>query len=274
VTDTAADRFARLVEVMRTLRGPDGCPWDREQTHQTLAPYLLEEAYEVVDAIADGDSTALCDELGDLLFEAVFLAQVSDEQGDFRIDDVLAGVVDKLIRRHPHVFDGVSGKPLSSAAEVVEQWDAIKVKERAARGRATSALDGVPRAMPALLRAHKLGRRAAAVGFDWPRAADVLEKIREETGELEAAMAGLKEDGRDLAHVEEELGDVLFALANLSRKLGIEPEAALRRANDKFTARFQSIERSIAASGRRPQDLTLAELEAHWTKAKETEPGR
>jgi ATP diphosphatase len=271
VTDSAAERFARLLEVMRTLRAPGGCPWDREQTHQTLAPYLLEETYEVLDAIASGDPASLCEELGDLLFEAVFLAQVSDERGDFGIADALAGAIDKLVRRHPHVFDRVTGTPLSTAAEVVEQWDAIKARERAGQGQAASALDGVPRAMPALLRAHKLGKRAGAVGFDWPQAADVLDKVREEIGELEAAMT---DASAHRAQVEEELGDILFALANLSRKLDIEPEAALRSANDKFTARFQSIERSLAADGRRPQDLSLAELEVYWTRAKQAERGR
>jgi MazG family protein len=270
VADSTADRFTRLVDVMRTLRGPGGCPWDREQTHETLAPYLLEEAYEVVDAIRHGDAAALREELGDLAFEVVFLAQVSEDRGDFTIDDSLATVVDKLVRRHPHVFDRGTGTPLSTPAEVVERWDAIKARERAESRRPASALDGVPRAMPALVRAHKLGRRAAAVGFDWHRALDVFDKIREEIDELEAATA----DGSDRGRVDEELGDLLFAIANLSRKLDLEPEAALEKANDKFARRFQFIERSLAADGRHPSDLSLEELEREWEKAKEADRRR
>ncbi|MBM3779341.1 MAG: nucleoside triphosphate pyrophosphohydrolase [Acidimicrobiia bacterium] len=272
MAESIGARFERLVSIMRALRAPDGCPWDREQTHASLRRFVLEETYEVIEAIDGGDPSALCEELGDYLFEAVFLAQLSDEAGDFDIGDAIQTVCDKLVRRHPHVFarDSQPGDAPLSAGQVVERWDALKAKERADSGRPDQlppgALGRVPTALPALLRAHQVGSRAASTGFDWPKAADVLEKIDEEVAELRAELeAGLGGDG---ARVEEEMGDLLFAIANLSRKLGVEPESALRRATSKFTDRFERMERTIQARGHSLADTPLAELESEWQRAK------
>jgi MazG family protein len=274
MSEDAGALFARLVEVMCTLRGPHGCPWDREQTLESLRPFVLEETYELLDALDRGDAGALREELGDVLFEAVFLAQIAAEQGHFTISDVLRAITGKLIRRHPHVFTA-EGQPLGAAHEtltsstVVQRWEELKARERDQANAADekTILAGVPRTLPALLRAYELGSRAAAVGFDWTRPEDVLHKIEEEVAELRAAATAV--DGRE--RLEEELGDALFALANLARHLGIEPEAALRRANDKFQRRFDAMERRARDAGRRLGDLTLDEMDMLWVAEKQRE---
>ncbi len=271
MTDSAGARFDRLVEVMRTLRSPHGCPWDREQTLSSLRPFVLEETYELLDALDRGDLTSLREELGDFLYEAVFLAQIAEEDGHFSIGDAVEGITDKLVRRHPHVFTA-AGVPLAeahesmTAGEVVEKWEDLKAGERkATKQPEKTILSGVPKTLPALLRAYELSARAAAVGFDWERATDVLEKIEEEVAELREAATTSTPDAQ---HVEEEMGDVFFALANLARKMGIEPEAALRRANDKFQARFTAVEARVKAEGKQIRDLSLAQLEVQWQSVK------
>ena len=264
------ERFERLVGIMRTLRGPGGCPWDREQTKASLRPFVLEETYEVLEAIESGTPADLREELGDFLFEAVFLAQISEEAGEFGVGDAIDAICDKLVRRHPHVFAReTDAEPLTSG-QVVEKWEALKARERDAAGGAPktpgTTLGGVPKTLPSLLRAYELSARAAAVGFDWARAADVLAKIEEEVAEVRREVeAG---DTGHLSRAEEEMGDLLFAIANLSRKLGIEPESALRRANEKFTARFDAVERALAAAGRPLSETTLEEMEAEWQRIK------
>jgi len=267
--ETAGDRFERLVQLMRTLRSPDGCAWDREQTLETLRPFVLEEAYEVVDAIDRGDPTALCDELGDLLLEAVFVAQICADEGHFTIADAADAINAKLVRRHPHVFgDGVTtGGSTLSPREVKEQWEQIKTRERAGKPTRETLLDGIPESLPALLRAARIGARTANVGFDWDQAGDVLKKVDEEMTELKEAMAAADAD-----HVEEELGDLLFTVANLARKLRIDPESALRAANHKFTRRFRAVEQRLAATGRSLHDATSDELEREWQAVKRTPP--
>ena len=272
MAETAGARFDRLVEIMRALRAPGGCPWDREQTHASLRPFVLEETYEVLDAIEGGDPATLREELGDYLYEAVFLAQISEEAGDFTIGDAVQAICDKLVRRHPHVFarESPDGAPVTSR-QVIEKWEAMKARERAAAGGGAAApakttLSGVPKTLPSLLRAYEISARAAAVGFDWARPADVIEKIEEEVAEVrrevEAGATG------DLSRAEEEMGDLLFAIANLSRKLGIEPEAALRRANDKFTRRFDTMERAFAERGQALPGTSLADMEREWQRVK------
>jgi ATP diphosphatase len=274
MTPSSADRFEKLVEVMRTLRSPEGCPWDREQTWKTLAPFVLEETYEVLDAIERGDLGALKEEVGDLIFEGVFLAQVAAEAGAFTVADSLESVVDKLIRRHPHVFnedgqvhDAESKQRVPSARAALERWESLKARERTERGQTHSTLSGLPGSLPALLLAFKIGKRVAAVGFDWQRAVDVLAKVEEEVAELREAVERNRSP-QDRAQIEEEMGDLLFALANLSRQLGIEPEAALRRANDKFTQRFSEMERRFAERGQRLDQSTLEEMDAEWQRVK------
>ncbi|MDA1092548.1 MAG: nucleoside triphosphate pyrophosphohydrolase [Acidobacteria bacterium] len=264
--DTAGDRFEHLVEIMRTLRSPDGCAWDRQQTLETLRPFVLEEAYEVVEAIDSGDPTALCDELGDLLLEAVFVAQISADLGDFTIADAVDAINAKLVRRHPHVFgtdQDVDGRDLSPT-EVKAQWEEIKTQERAGKPTRKTLLDGIPESLPALLRASRIGARTANVGFDWEEAHDVLAKADEEMAELKEAMAT-----EDQAHVEEELGDLLFTVANLARKLKIDPESALRAANNKFTRRFRAVEQRLTADGRSLHEATSDELEREWQAVKQ-----
>jgi MazG family protein len=271
MAETAGARFESLVDIMRALRAPDGCPWDREQTHASLRPFVLEETYELLDAIESGDAAKLREELGDYLYEAVFLAQISEEAGQFSIADAIQSIADKLIRRHPHVFakgteDGV---PVTSQ-QVIEKWETMKARERAGAASpgagAKTTLSGVPKTLPSLLRAYEISARASAVGFDWARPADVLDKIEEEVAEVRREV----ESGAtgNLSRAEEEMGDLLFAIANLSRKLGIEPEAALRRANDKFTKRFEAMERGILARGQSLTQLTLDQLEAEWQDTK------
>jgi MazG family protein len=272
VTESVGRKFERLVDIMRTLRAPDGCPWDRKQTHASLRPFVLEETYEVLEAIESGTPEDLREELGDFLFEAVFLAQISEEAGDFTIGDALQGIADKLVRRHPHVFERESLDPTLTSEQVVEKWEALKARERALAGRAAPApkakttLSGVPKTLPALLRAFEISGRAAAVGFDWASASDVLDKIEEEVAEVRREV----ESGAtgDLSRAEEEMGDLLFAIANCSRKLGIEPEAALRRATEKFTARFDAVEAALAERGLTPADATLDDMNAEWERVK------
>jgi nucleoside triphosphate diphosphatase len=270
--ETAGTSFDRLVTIMRALRAPDGCPWDREQTLVSLRPFVLEETYEVLEAIESGSPAALREELGDYLYEAVFLAHISEESGDFSIADAIDAICDKLVRRHPHVFARQRGDDSITSTEVIERWESMKARERAAEGgdpvRPKTTLSGVPKTLPALLRAYEISARAAAVGFDWTRAEDVLDKIEEEVAEVRHEV----ESGATghLSRAEEEMGDLLFAIANLSRKLGIEPEAALRRANEKFTRRFDALEQAFAASGRSLQDATLTEMEDEWQRLKAT----
>ena len=267
--ESAGDRFERLVQLMRTLRSPDGCSWDRKQTLETLRPFVLEEAYEVVAAIDDGDPTALCDEVGDLLLEAVFVAQISADQDDFTIADAVDAINAKLVRRHPHVFGeaGSADGPPLSPTEVKAQWEQIKTQERAGEPTRKTLLDGIPESLPALLRAARIGARTANVGFDWDEAGEVLTKVDEEMAELKEAMADA-----DQAHVEEELGDLLFTVANLARKLHIDPESALRAANNKFTGRFRRVEQRLTQAGRSLHDATAEELEREWQVVKRT-PG-
>ncbi len=260
---SAADEFARLVEIMATLRSPEGCPWDREQTIDTLKPFVLEETYEVLEAIDRHDHDALREELGDFLFEAVFLAQLEAEEGRFTIADSIRSIADKLVRRHPHVFARQPGEsPLDSAGQVRTRWEAIKAAERKHEPAKTGLLASVPPSLPALLRAYHIGLRAASVGFDWERADEVVAKIREEVEELSEVAH------HDRERAEEEMGDLLFAIANLARKLGIEAETALRKANDKFSRRFAAMERAIDTSGRSMREMTLDQLEAQWQAAK------
>ena len=252
----------RLRAIMVALRDPErGCPWDREQTWATIAPHTLEEAYELADAIERGDATHVRDELGDLLFQVVFQSRIAEEQGLFDFDAVAAAISDKLERRHPHVFGTAT---VGSAAEQTRAWEEHKAAERRAAGTATGTLDGVALGLPALTRAAKLGRRAAGAGFDWSKATDVLTKVDEECTELKGALA----DGHAPA-VEEELGDLLFSLAQFARHAGIDPESALRAANAKFERRFRRMEAWLAEQGRTPRDVTAGELEMLWAKAKQ-----
>lgn len=269
--------IARLIEIMAALRTPgSGCPWDLEQNFGTIAPYTIEEAYEVADAIGRGDLDDLKDELGDLLLQVVFHARMAEEQGAFSFPDVVQAINEKLIRRHPHVFGGKGGM---SIGEVNVQWDAIKEQEKAARaaagrtGRKNSpapgrdgALAGVSRGLPALARALKLQQKAGKVGFDWNDPKTVLAKIREEADEIDAALGtGVQEK------VAGEIGDLLFAMVNLARHLDVDPETALRGTNLKFERRFAAIEEALAATGKKPSDASLAEMDALWDQAKERE---
>ncbi len=262
-------RFDELIAIMARLRGPDGCPWDRVQTHATLRPFLLEETYEALEALDRADPAALREELGDLLFEIVFLARLSEESGDFTIGDAVAEVAAKLVRRHPHVFGDDPG--LRTPEEVRGRWEELKAAERRTSGAGKTLLGGVPKTLPGLLRAYEYASRASTVGFDWVQAADVLDKIDEEVREVREAVAPRGPDQPADAAVEEEIGDLLFAIANLSRKLGVEPEAALRRANDKFLTRFSAMEAALNTKGERLQDKTLGELEGLWENAKAAE---
>ena len=271
----AGARFERLVAVMRTLRSPEGCPWDREQTLDSLTHFVLEEAHEVVDAIERGDMAALEEEIGDHIFEGVFLAQVAADSGLFTVDDSLRTVVDKLVRRHPHVFqenglvhDARSKERAPSAEAALDRWNSLKAQERAESGTRHSTLGTVPKSLPSLLRAYKIGKRVASVGFDWETSTDVMTKIEEEVAELRDTLATEPENTK---RAEEEMGDLLFAIANLSRKLGIEPEAALRKANDKFTRRFNQLEQNFVDAGRDLEAASLEEMEDEWRKIKSAE---
>jgi MazG family protein len=261
----------RLLQIMARLRDPDtGCPWDREQDFSTIAPFTIEEAYEVADAIERGDLVALKEELGDLLLQVVYHSQMAHEAGAFGFAEVASAIADKMIDRHPHVFG--DAKIATAEAQTVS-WEARKAAERAAKATAAAAaaagaLDGVARALPALLRAEKIQKRAARVGFDWKQLDPVIDKIEEELGELRTELAA---GDVDPTRLTDELGDVLFAVANLARHCKVDPEAALRATNDKFERRFRHIERRLAETGRKPADATLEEMEALWQEAK-TQP--
>jgi MazG family protein len=278
--------FDDLVALMATLRSPGGCPWDREQTYATLAPMLIEEAYEAFEAVEEareGNPSALRDELGDLLFQIVFYAQVAKERGDFTIPDVTDAIHTKMVRRHPHVFADAEAH---DSAEVLRNWEAIKAEEKRAAGRTTrseesSLLDGVSTKVPALMEAHQLSTKAARVGFDWKNVEDIFDKLHEEIDELRAAIresdAVVEQYGGETeeaeaeqrqARVREELGDLLFAVTNIARHLQTEPEAALKLANRKFRRRFRHIERGLEARGSSLDAATLDEMEALWQEAK------
>jgi MazG family protein len=248
---------------MSRLRGPDGCPWDREQTLCSLRPYLLEETYEVLEAIDAGDPREHCEELGDLLLQIVFQAQLAGEAGQFSFADVAEAISDKLVSRHPHVFGDAEAKDSDA---VLRQWAALKREEKKAKGGGDSVLEGVPREMPALARADRLTEKASRIGFDWPDAGGAREKLAEEIGELDEAIAG-----GDREAIEHELGDALFALANLARKLSVAPEEALRGAVARFVNRFGHIERELARRGVGHGQATLAEMDALWNEAKSLE---
>ncbi|MDO5604235.1 MAG: nucleoside triphosphate pyrophosphohydrolase [Paracoccus sp. (in: a-proteobacteria)] len=256
--------IARLIAIMAALRDPEtGCPWDIEQDFASIAPYTIEEAHEVADAIARGAWDEFPAELGDLLLQVVFHARMAQERGMFTFADVAARISDKLISRHPHVFGDESRD--KSAAQQVRDWEAIKAAERASKAE-KGVLDGVALGLPALTRAIKLQNRAARVGFDWPGPAEVLDKLTEEAAELVEAR-----DNADPRHLHEEFGDLMFVMANLARHLEIDPEAALRDANAKFTRRFRAIEAALSAQGRRPEESDLAEMDALWNAAKAAE---
>ena len=295
---TTGEKFERAVSIMARLRGPGGCPWDREQTFDSIKPYTLEEAYEVLEAIDNRDWDELRGELGDLLLQVLFYSQMAQEDGKFAIDDVLERLSDKLVRRHPHVFGDVTAE---TSADVLRNWEAIKAEEKKKRleaggGKAAevqqapeSVLAGVSSAMPALLEAHKLSSRAAHVGFDWPEVSGLFEKLEEEATELKDELRRLpspptKPAGRGVAgsgkpqvpeelrlRMEEEVGDMFFVLVNIARYLSLDPESALKKTNRKFKRRFQWMEEQLRASGRTPQQATMDELESLWQRAKQEE---
>ena len=258
--------FSELVETMARLRQPDGCPWDREQDHRTLKPYLLEEAYEVLEAIDDGGGE-LCAELGDLLLQIVFHAQVAAEDGRFTMDDVCRAIHDKLVRRHPHVFGDAQ---VVGARQVAANWEAIKRSEREDAGRPASALDGVPKPLPALLRAQRVQAKASRAGFDWDRIDEPLDKVAEEFEELRGEWRGGAGGSGEPSRVEEEFGDLLFALVNTARFLEVDAEQALRAAVDKFDRRFRRVEEVFREQGRDLEKATLEEMDSVWNEVKKT----
>jgi MazG family protein len=259
---TAGERFQRLVDIMSRLRAPGGCPWDREQTFDTIKPYLLEETYEVLDSIDARDWPALADELGDLLLQSVFFAQMASEQDLFRIEGSLDAIINKLIRRHPHVFGDAHAK---TAEQVRERWDEIKAAEKSGKGR-HDLLDGVPRSQPALAEAQQISSRVAAVGFDWDNTDGVIRKLHEELDELAQARS---ENQVSSPAIEDELGDILFVIVNIARHLKVDAEQALRKANAKFRGRFSYVERALAEAGKPLSEATLQEMEALWQEAKQ-----
>lgn len=284
-----SDRFDHLVRLMARLRAPDGCPWDRKQTHESLKPYLIEEAYEVLESIDQGDTEGLREELGDVLLQVLFHAQIGAEAGRFTIDEVVQGLGEKLVRRHPHVFGTPEDKSLAANAEdVLTRWEEIKRSERKQRGQQGSVLNGVPKALPALLHAFQTQARASHVGFDWHHTTrgieQVFAKIEEEIGELREAMPSTLPPAEDSApadatlaaqeqheRVEAELGDVLFTLVNLARFLRVNPEEALRKATNRFTDRFHYIEAKAARSDLALAEMTLDQMDALWAEAKQAE---
>ena len=273
--------FTKVVELMATLRAQDGCPWDRKQTHESLKPYLLEEAYEVIETIDQRDTQKLREELGDVLLQVLFHSQIAAEAGFFTVEDVIETLATKLIRRHPHVFaTGNQAEQVSNSEQVLAQWEDIKRAEREAAGNTQSALDGVPKTLPALLRAYQIQARAARVGFDWPESdaglEQILGKVAEEIGELREALAPSlakmesepnQPDTNE--EIENELGDLLFSLVNLARFLKTNPEDALRRATNRFIDRFHLVEAQAAEKGRSLKDMTLAEMDELWDEAKQ-----
>jgi tetrapyrrole methylase family protein/MazG family protein len=272
-----SERFDELVQLMAKLRAPDGCSWDRKQTHDSLKPYLLEETYEVLETIDKQDEAKLREELGDLLLQILFHAQIASERHAFSVDDVMQLLADKLVRRHPHVF-GVKGEDALTPDQVYSNWEQIKQSERQQTGRSESVLDGVPKTLPALLRAFQLQARASRVGFDWPQNSEgvhqVMAKVTEEIGELTDAYTARNDRAGDAErhaaqrHLEDEMGDVLFSLVNLARFLKVNPEDALRRATDRFADRFHFVEAEAARAGRALASMTLTEMDALWEEAK------
>jgi tetrapyrrole methylase family protein/MazG family protein len=260
VEDEARELFGELVRIMARLRGENGCPWDREQTHASIKPYFVEETYEVLEAIDEGDPDKLREELGDVMLQVVFHARMAEEAGLFTVADVLRTIGEKLIRRHPHVFGTVEA---NTAQEVLFNWEQIKQTERMKATGKASALDGVPRELPALLRAHRLQEKASRVGFDWKEVGPVLQKVEEEFGELRLAM-----QEQNPARMEDELGDLLFSLVNLSRFIEVNPEEALRKTIARFIHRFRYIEEELAARGTSPGQASLQEMDALWDRAK------
>jgi ATP diphosphatase len=262
---TPSRDISRLIEIMAALRNPDGgCPWDLEQTFSTVAPYTIEEAYEVAEAIAENDMDGLRDELGDLLLQSVYHAQMASETGAFDFGDVVEAITTKLIRRHPHVFGDADARAAGAAKG---QWERIKAEEKAERGVTHDGLlGGVPVAIPSLMRALKLQQKAGTVGFDWNDPRAVIAKLKEEIGEIEAEIGGGTPE-----RIEDEVGDLLFAAVNLARHLNVDPDQALRRTNAKFTRRFGAIETALAAEGRTPAEASLDEMEALWQRAKADE---
>jgi MazG family protein len=258
INNPALTPMERLVLLFQILRSPEGCAWDRKQTHQSLVPYLIEESYEFIEAVERGDQAELCEELGDVLTQVIFHAQLASERGDFTLDTVAQGVVNKLVSRHPHVFG--EQKDLDPK-QVRDQWERIKTNS----GEKESVLGGLPKTMPALTMAFRMGEKAGGVGFDWQTPQQVLEKIREEFGEVTEEMSATP---MDKSRLEDEIGDLLFATASLARKLDIEPEIALRNSLNKFRTRFDSLEARVRASGRRLEDLTLEQLEVIWQSVK------
>ncbi len=252
--------WSTLVQIVSKLRSPEGCPWDRQQTHASLKPFLLEEAYELFEAIDQQEADSIKDELGDVLLQVLLHAKIADEQGAFSINDVISNLGDKLIRRHPHVFGEVEA---NTAEQVTKNWEAIKKEEQGMMER-TSALDGIPTVFPALMRAEKVQKKAAKVGFDWDETLDVVEKVHEELGELKRAV-----EGGVQPEVEDELGDLLFAIVNLARFIKVDPEFALRRATNKFTDRFHLVEGYAKAGNLDLVDLNLTELNLLWDRAKD-----
>jgi len=264
---TSGPLFARFVDLIARLRAPGGCPWDRQQTHESVKPMTIEEAYEVAEAIDERDDHELAAELGDLLLQVVFHADIARERGAFGIEQVIGRVSEKMVRRHPHVF---AGETAESAGEVLRNWEAIKQAERAAKGQAAedgSMLDGVSRRLPATMEAFQLTTKAARVGFDWPDVASVLAKLDEEVAELKRAVAA----GGDPAAVNDEVGDVFFAAVNVARLLGADPESALKAANRKFRRRFRHVEAGLRARGRSPAESSLEEMDDLWNEAKARE---
>lgn len=259
--DLPSEPLARLRAIVGVLRSPQGCPWDREQTHESLRAGLLEEACEAIDAITRADDANMREELGDLLLQVVFHADLAAERGAFTLDDAAQHICDKLVRRHPHVFGDVDAADTNA---VLRQWEQIKLEEK---GENASVMDGIPRALPALVRAANVQKKASRVGFDWPDASGVIDKFREEVAELSAEMAG-----GDAKRLEHEIGDILFTAVNMARKLGVEPELALEHANQRFIARFRHMEQSIASSGRKLESLTPDELDKLWEQAKASLP--
>jgi tetrapyrrole methylase family protein / MazG family protein len=272
-----SQRFQKLTDLMAALRAPEGCPWDRKQTHESLKPYLLEETYEVLETIDRQDRRKLCEELGDVLLQVLFHSQIAAETGGFTIDDVLERLADKLIRRHPHVFPNGSKDPIPTNAEqVLAKWEDIKRAERQAEGRPESVLDGIPQTLPALLRAYQIQARASRVGFDWTHDDagfdQVLAKIEEEIHELRTAIRQSPAGKEKQREIEAEFGDVLFSLVNLARFIKVNPEDVLRQAANRFVERFHYVERQAAAKGCALADLSFDEMNRHWEDAKRQPP--
>lgn len=277
---TMSERFTRVVEVMAALRAVNGCPWDRKQTHESLKPYLLEETYEVLETIDQQDSKKLQEELGDVLLQVLFHSQIAAENTSFTIEDVLETLATKLIRRHPHVFGDPDHTSVNTSEQVLSQWERIKQAEREATGTTQSAIEGVPKTLPALLRAYQIQARAARVGFDWPHNSaglqQVFAKITEEVEELREALAqqstetdAAPDHSNRQDNIEAELGDILFSLVNLARFIKVNPEEALRRSTNRFIGRFHLVEAGAAQQGRPLTEMTLAEMDELWEKAKQ-----